>query len=91
MIERPPSAELRPNQSDQDSLPPYDVLDALLVAHLDGGLGRDELIDAGHAEELVDRVLGLVQRSEHKRRQAAPTLRIRPTAFPTAPVARAAG
>jgi NAD+ synthetase len=88
-IDKPPSAELAPGQTDQDSLPPYEVLDAVLRARLDQRLGRDELIAAGHPAELVDRVLTMVQRSEHKRRQAAPALQIRRTEFPATPVARA--
>ena len=71
-ITKPPSAELRPGQLDTDSLPDYDVLDAILVDYVDGDLGRDELVAAGHDPALVDRVLRLVDLAEYKRRQSAP-------------------
>jgi len=80
-LSKPPSAELAPNQVDQDSLPPYDVLDPLLELYVEGHLGRDELVARGFDAELTDRVLGLVQRSEYKRRQAAPGLKITSKAF----------
>lgn len=70
-ITKPPSAELRPGQVDQDSLPPYDQLDALLDAYITQRLGRDEVVALGFAPELVDRIVGLVDRAEWKRRQGA--------------------
>lgn len=70
-IEKPPSAELRPGQVDQDSLPEYDLLDALLELYIDGRMGRAEIIAAGFDETTVDRVIGLVDRAEWKRRQGA--------------------
>ena len=70
-ITNPPSAELRPGQVDQDSLPPYDQLDALLDAYITQRLGRDEVVALGFAPELVDRIVGLVDRAEWKRRQGA--------------------
>jgi NAD+ synthase (glutamine-hydrolysing) len=73
-IDKPPSAELRPNQTDQDSLPPYDVLDRVLELYVEDGLGRDAIVERGEPADVVDRVLGLVQASEYKRRQAAPGL-----------------
>jgi NAD+ synthase (glutamine-hydrolysing) len=72
VIERPPSAELRENQKDQDSLPPYDVLDAILLRHVDQEQSRDEIVAAGFAPATVDKVLRLVRISEWKRHQAAP-------------------
>lgn len=68
-ITKPPSAELRPGQVDQDSLPPYDVLDAVLTAHVEDAQGRDELLARGFDADVVDRVLALVDRAEWKRRQ----------------------
>ena len=71
-ITKPPSAELAPGQLDSDRLPPYDVLDALLDAYVERDLGRAELVAAGFAPELVDRVLRLVDAAEYKRRQNPP-------------------
>jgi NAD+ synthase (glutamine-hydrolysing) len=70
-IEKPPSAELRPDQTDQDSLPPYELLDAILDAYITRALGREDVIDLGFDEETVDLVTALVDRSEWKRRQGA--------------------
>jgi NAD+ synthase (glutamine-hydrolysing) len=70
-ISKPPSAELRPEQLDQDSLPEYEVLDALLDAYVERRLGRDQVIAEGFAAETVDRIIGLVDRAEWKRRQGA--------------------
>ena len=70
-ITKPPSAELRPDQVDQDSLPEYELLDALLDAYVERRLGRDQLIGEGFEAETVDRIIGLVDRSEWKRRQGA--------------------
>jgi NAD+ synthase (glutamine-hydrolysing) len=80
-IERAPSAELRPGQRDEDSLPPYEVLDRILEAYVERDEGREEIIAAGLPAETVDEVLRLVDRSEYKRRQAAPGIRITPKAF----------
>lgn len=80
-IERPPSAELRPDQLDSDSLPPYDLLDRILEAYVERDQGREEMIAAGMPAATVDDVIGLVDRSEYKRRQAAPGIRITPRAF----------
>jgi NAD+ synthase (glutamine-hydrolysing) len=71
-ITKPPSAELRPGQLDTDSLPDYAALDAILSRYIDGDMGRDELIEAGHDAALVDRVLRMVDLAEYKRRQSAP-------------------
>jgi NAD+ synthetase len=80
-IEKPPSAELRPNQTDQDSLPPYDVLDGILRLHLEDDLGVRDIAARGFAEATVRRTLQLVARSEFKRRQAPPGLRVTRKAF----------
>ena len=80
-IEKPPSAELRPNQTDQDSLPPYDVLDAILKAYVEEGLSRRDLVAQGFAEPVVNDVVRKVDLNEYKRKQAAPGLKITPLAF----------
>jgi NAD+ synthase (glutamine-hydrolysing) len=80
-IVKPPSAELRPGQLDTDSLPPYEVLDPLLMDYVDGDKGRDELVAAGHDPALVDRVLRMVDGAEYKRRQSAPGTKISFKAF----------
>jgi len=80
-LEKPPSAELRPNQTDQDSLPPYEILDGILEHYIEGHLGRDEIVAEGFAPEVVDQVLRLVWRTEYKRNQAAPGLKIRTKTF----------
>jgi NAD+ synthetase len=81
VIERPPSAELRENQKDQDSLPPYDVLDAILVRHVDQEQSRAEIVAAGFDAATVDRVLKLVRIGEWKRHQAAPGPKVSRRAF----------
>ncbi|GAB6197410.1 NAD+ synthase [Lysobacter xanthus] len=81
VIERPPSAELRENQKDQDSLPPYDVLDGILQRHVDGEQSRDEIVAAAFDAATVDRVLRLVRISEWKRHQAAPGPKMTRRAF----------
>ncbi len=80
-IDKPPSAELAPGQLDSDRLPPYDVLDALLDAYVERDLGRAELVAAGFAPELVDRVVRLVDAAEYKRRQSPPGPKITSRAF----------
>ncbi|MEY2342585.1 NAD+ synthase [Acidithiobacillus sp. IBUN Pt1247-S3] len=81
VLERPPSAELAPGQTDQDSLPPYDVLDSIIHAYIERGEGRAEIIARGIPAEMVERALRLIDRAEYKRRQAAPGVRISPLAF----------
>ncbi|QVQ53295.1 NAD+ synthase [Spiractinospora alimapuensis] len=71
-VAKPPSAELAPGQLDSDSLPPYEVLDALLDDYIGTDLGRAELVDVGHDPTLVDRVIRMVDRAEYKRRQYPP-------------------
>ncbi|HEY0700585.1 MAG TPA: NAD(+) synthase, partial [Micromonospora sp.] len=80
-IVKPPSAELSPGQLDSDSLPDYSVLDAILVGYVDGDVGRDGLVAAGHDPEVVDRVLRMVDTAEYKRRQSAPGTKISMKAF----------
>jgi NAD+ synthase (glutamine-hydrolysing) len=80
-ITKPPSAELRPGQVDTDSLPDYAVLDALLTGYVDGDMGRDDLVEAGHDPALVDRILRMVDLAEYKRRQSAPGPKITIKAF----------
>ncbi|MGQ7297031.1 NAD+ synthase [Quadrisphaera sp. KR29] len=80
-ISKVPSAELRPGQTDQDSLPPYEVLDEVLEHYVVGAQGRSELLEAGFAAEVVDDVVGLVDRAEWKRRQFAPGVKISSVAF----------
>jgi NAD+ synthase (glutamine-hydrolysing) len=80
-ITKPPSAELRPGQLDTDSLPDYTELDAILADYVDGDLGRDALLAAGHDAALVDRVLRMVDLAEYKRRQSAPGPKISIKAF----------
>jgi len=81
VIERAPSAELRENQTDQDSLPPYDVLDAILYRHVDQEQSRDEIVRAGFSAEVVEYVVRLVRINEWKRQQAAPGPKVSRRAF----------
>ncbi len=78
---KPPSAELRPNQIDQDSLPPYEVLDPIVEAYVENGKDVEEIAAQGYAPELVQKVLNTIDRNEYKRRQAPPGLRITAKAF----------
>jgi NAD+ synthase (glutamine-hydrolysing) len=80
-IERPPSAELRPEQFDTDSLPPYDILDAALIAYVEHDGSREELLAAGFDPEVASRIAGLVDRAEYKRRQAPPGTKISTKSF----------
>lgn len=82
-IDKPPSAELRPDQKDEDSLPPYSVLDPLLEAHLERDMDADALAAAGFPGDTVRDILKLVRLAEHKRRQAAPGLKVSAKAFGT--------
>ena len=81
VIERPPSAELRPDQKDVDSLPPYEVLDPILEAFIEQDLSVDEIVARGFERATVSRVLDLVKRNEYKRRQAPPGVRVSRRAF----------
>ena len=80
-ITKPPSAELRPNQCDQDSLPPYDVLDAILDLYVVQGKSASDIVAAGFEEPVVRKVIRLIDLSEYKRRQAAPGLKVTTKAF----------
>lgn len=80
-LTKPPSAELAPDQKDSDSLPPYEVLDPILEAHVERSLGEEEIIALGFDPATVRRVLTLVARNEYKRRQAAPSLKVTGRAF----------
>jgi NAD+ synthase (glutamine-hydrolysing) len=81
VIERPPSAELRDNQTDQDSLPPYDILDAILTHFIEDEESQAEIAARGYDPETVRRVVRLVLVNEFKRRQSAPGPRVTTRAF----------
>lgn len=81
IIEKPPSAELRPDQKDSDSLPPYEVLDEILYKYINEELSPQDIIDQNHDYELVMRILKMVNRSEYKRHQTAPILRMSNKSF----------
>jgi NH3-dependent NAD+ synthetase len=81
-LEKPPSAELRPEQKDSDSLPPYDVLDAILEDYVEDSRSAEQISSQrGYDIDLVHRVIRMVERSEYKRQQAAPGLKISEKAF----------
>jgi NAD+ synthase (glutamine-hydrolysing) len=81
VLTKPPSAELRPNQTDQDSLPPYEILDDILQRHIEQHQAAAEIIAAGFDPATVRRVLRLVRAAEFKRKQAAPVLKVTDRAF----------
>jgi NAD+ synthetase len=81
ILEKAPSAELRPDQTDQDDLPPYDLLDQILKGHVEESKGVERLVAEGFDRETVLDVVGRVARNEYKRRQAAPGLKVTPKAF----------
>jgi NAD+ synthase (glutamine-hydrolysing) len=81
VLDRAPSAELRPDQRDDDSLPPYELLDRILEAYVEADAGRDEIVAGGLPAEVVDEVIAMVDRAEYKRRQAPPGIKITPKAF----------
>jgi len=81
IITRPPSAELAPDQLDQDSLPPYDVLDSILEKYITEDWGFEQLVASGEDPDMVTRIIKMVDRNEYKRRQAAPGIRITSRAF----------
>ena len=80
-IDKPPSAELRPDQTDQDSLPPYETLDAILKGYVEEGLSRADLVAQGFDQAVVNDIVRKVDLNEYKRKQAAPGLKITPLAF----------
>ncbi|MFI5368912.1 MAG: NAD(+) synthase, partial [Spirochaetia bacterium] len=91
IIDKPPSAELRPDQKDQDSLPPYDTLDAILLQYLVQNKSAADIAACGFDAGLVRAVIGMVEKAEYKRRQAPPVLKVSPKAFGTGrriPIAR---
>jgi NAD+ synthase (glutamine-hydrolysing) len=82
VLDKPPSAELRPDQRDTDSLPPYEELDPIIAAYVEDDLGIDAIVSAGiGAPDVVTRVVAMIDRAEYKRRQAAPGVKITPKAF----------
>ena len=81
VITRPPSAELAPDQKDEDSLPPYPILDPILALYIEQDKSASEIIALGYPQEAVVRAIGLVDRNEYKRRQSPPGIRITPRAF----------
>jgi len=81
IIDRPPSAELRPDQKDEDTLPPYKVLDPILDAYIEKDKSRAQIVKMGFDPDVVTRVTGMVDKNEYKRRQAPPGLKITPKAF----------
>lgn len=80
-IEKPPSAELRPDQKDEDSLPPYDILDGILEGYVEKGLSTRDLVEQGYDAETVKDMVRKVDLNEYKRKQAAPGLKLTPLAF----------
>ena len=82
-IEKPPSAELRPDQKDQDSLPPYDILDGVLRAYVEESKDVDDIIEMGFDETLVKDIIRKVDKNEYKRKQAAPGIKVTSKAFGT--------
>ena len=81
VLKKPPSAELRPDQKDEDSLPPYEVLDPILKAYVEDDRSFDEIVSEGFDEQTVRQIITLVDRSEYKRRQAPPGIKITPRNF----------
>jgi NAD+ synthase (glutamine-hydrolysing) len=81
IIDRAPSAELREEQLDEDSLPPYPVLDKVLEAYVELDRSREELSTDGFDPDVVERAVAMIDRAEYKRRQAPPGVRLRPKAF----------
>ena len=81
IIDRAPSAELRADQRDEDSLPPYSKLDGVLEAYVELDRSRDELAEDGFDPEVVERAIAMIDRAEYKRRQAPPGVKLRPKAF----------
>ncbi|MDP9352385.1 MAG: NAD(+) synthase, partial [Chloroflexota bacterium] len=81
VLEKAPSAELRPDQRDEDSLPPYEVLDPILQHYIEGDHSLDEIVQMGYDRAIVARVLSLVDRAEYKRRQSPPGPKVTPRSF----------
>jgi NAD+ synthase (glutamine-hydrolysing) len=81
VLTKSPSAELRHEQKDEDSLPPYEILDPILIAYIEHDAGVDEIVRRGFDREMVQRVIALVDRAEYKRRQAPPGPKVTVKAF----------
>ena len=81
IVDKPPSAELRPGQQDTDSLPPYDALDPIIEGYVEDDLSPADIVAAGHDPAVVERVVAMIDRAEYKRRQAPPGVKITPKAF----------
>lgn len=81
ILEKPPSAELRPNQKDEDKLPPYDILDKILFNYIERGKSYNELLEMGLNEEIVKNVINMVEKSEWKRRQSPPGIKLSEVSF----------
>jgi NAD+ synthase (glutamine-hydrolysing) len=81
ILTKAPSAELRPNQKDQDTLPPYEILDQILEYYINEGLSLPDIVDRGFEPDVVRWIIQAVDRNEYKRRQAAPGLKITSKAF----------
>jgi NAD+ synthase (glutamine-hydrolysing) len=81
VIKRPPTAELKENQKDTDSLPPYDLLDRILKGYVEEDKSATQLIEEGLPKDVVSRVISMVDHSEYKRRQSPPGIKITPKAF----------
>ena len=80
-LNKPPSAELKPGQTDQDSLPPYEILDTILKNYIEEDLSFGDIVSLGYDESMVRNVIAAVDRNEYKRRQAPPGVKISPKAF----------
>ena len=81
IIAKAPTAELKPNQKDQDTLPPYDLLDKILKEYVEEDKGYDEIVTMGFNKDIVSKVIDMVDKSEYKRRQSPPGIKITPKAF----------
>lgn len=81
ILDKAPSAELKPDQTDQDDLPPYEVIDAILEGYVERAMSAEELVSAGHDPQAVSDIIARVDRNEYKRHQAAPGLKVTPKAF----------
>jgi NAD+ synthase (glutamine-hydrolysing) len=81
VLKKVPSAELKPDQADTDTLPPYELLDPILTAYVEEDKSMADLLAAGFDEETIKRVMTMVDRNEYKRRQAPPGVKITPRAF----------
>jgi NAD+ synthase (glutamine-hydrolysing) len=81
IIDKEPSAELRPGQKDTDNLPPYPVLDAILQSYIEEGKSIKEIIAGGYAPQIVAKIVNLIEKNEFKRKQAAPGLKVTSRAF----------